>query len=322
MVAGHESQVNGHRMGVPMSKVYVGTASWTDPTLTETTAFYPRTDMTPEERLRFYAERFNTVEVDSTYYALPAERMVAVQVERTPADFDLNYKAFGMLTRHNVDPRRFPKAIKALIPPDVLERTSLPFQMVTKDVLDLAFKMFASALRPAFNAGKLGVILLQFSPSFKFGPESFDYIAMCKEKLFDYRVAVEFRHASWVTDEHAGETFGFLSANGLAYVSVDEPQFESHTTLPPIMTSTSPTAYIRLHGRNKDAWFKRGITTAERFKYLYSEEELGDLETQIEPVIAQTERTYVVFNNCFASYGVTNAEQMKQIMQERMPDAI
>lgn len=303
-----------------MSTVYVGTASWTDPTLINTTDFYPSTDMSAEERLKFYAKHFNAVEVDSTFYALPAERVVALQAERTPASFNLNYKAFGMLTQHNVDPKRLPKAVKMLIDPRQLEQPSLPFRHVTKDVLDLSFQMFSSALRPAYNAGKLGPVLFQFSPGFHFSDSNMEYIADVKNRLFDYRVAIEFRNPSWVSGEHIDETMSFLRTNELAYVSVDEPQFDSHATVPPIMTATTDIGYVRMHGRNKETWFKRNLSAAERFSYLYSDSELSDLEKKIDNgVIQETAKTYVLFNNCFKDYGVRNAMTMKTLIEEKTP---
>jgi uncharacterized protein YecE (DUF72 family) len=297
-----------------MGKIYVGTASWTDPTLTQSTLFYPSKAMSAEERLRFYASHFNAVEVDSTYYALPAERMVMLQTERTPADFKLSYKAFGALTRHPVDVRRLPKAVKAVMRPSVIEEDRLDFRGVEPEVLDLMFDMFRNALKPADEAGKLGAVLFQFPPYFTYDTENMDYIVKCKEKLPDYDLAIEFRHSSWTTGPNRQETIEFLRSNGLIYTVVDEPQFESGSTAPFIPVTTGNVSYVRFHGRNKEAWFKKGITTAERFAYLYSEEELGELGEEIRVLIKETNATYVLFNNCFQDYGVRNAKMMKAIL--------
>lgn len=121
----------------------IGTASWTDPTLVKSDLFYPPSVKTAEDRLRFYAERFNTVEVDSTYYALPAERNAELWVDRTPPDFLFNIKAFALMTQHPAEVSRLPKNLREMLPaaqrearrlerpapemldclPDVLERT-------------------------------------------------------------------------------------------------------------------------------------------------------------------------------------------------------
>lgn len=297
-----------------MGEVHVGTCSWTDPTLIEDGSFYPLKTMTAEERLKFYAEHFDTVEVDSTFYALPSENVISLQASRTPANFTLNYKAFGLLTQHSVNPKALPKAIKMLAEPSLLEQSYLPFRLATKDVLDFSFQMFSSALRPAQWSNKLGAVLFQFPPTFSFGKENMDYILTCKERLFDYRLAVEFRHPSWLSEDNRKETFAFLKNNNLAYVSVDEPQYESGATIPPIAEATTDIGYVRFHGRNTETWVKKGISTAERFSYLYSEDELIEWAKKMRPIIYDTDKTYVMFNNCYRNYGITNAQMMKKIL--------
>lgn len=297
-----------------MGEVHVGTCSWTDPTLIEDESFYPKKTMTAEERLKFYAEHFDVVEVDSAFYALPSEKVIYLQTSRTPDNFTLNYKAFGLLTQHSVNPKALPKAVKMLVEPSLLEQRYLPFRLATKDVLDLSFQMFSSALRPAQWSNKLGAILFQFPPSFSLAKENMDYIQTCQNKLFDYRLAIEFRHPSWLSEENRKETFDFLRKNDLAYVSVDEPQYESEATVPPITEATTDVGYVRLHGRNTGTWFKKGISTAERFSYLYSEDELIEWAEKMRPIIYDTEKTYVMFNNCYRNYATTNAHMMKRIL--------
>lgn len=297
-----------------MGELYIGTASWTDPTLIQNESFYPTKAMSAEERLRFYASHFNTVEVDSTFYALPAERMVALQTERTPGDFRLNYKAYGALTRHAVDIQRLPKAVKALLKPGILRQACLGTGETEPDVLDLMFEMFGNALRPAYRKGKLGTVLFQFPPYFNYSDENMGYIMKCGEKLPEYKIAVEFRNSSWTEGPNREKTFAFLKNNGFVYTVVDEPQFESKSTAPFVPAATSGISYVRFHGRNKDAWFKKGISTAERFAYLYSKAELEELGDEIRVVIKETDATYLLFNNCFQDYGVRNAKMMQSIL--------
>ncbi len=273
--------------------------------------------MTAEERLKFYAGRFNTVEVDSTYYALPSERMVMLHTERTPDDFMLHYKAFGLMTQHSVDSKRLPKAVKMLIEPKLLDKPYFSYKMADPDVLDLSFKMFESAMRPAHNAGKLGTVLFQYPPWFKYSQDNLSYIEKCRHKMPDYHLAVEFRNPSWVDDDHVEEVMDFLKDKDLIYTSVDEPQFDSGSTMPGIMKATSKIGYIRLHGRNKDAWYKKGISPAERFAYLYSGEELGELSISMADVFRSTDSTFVMFNNCFQDYGVRNAGMLKDILKNQ-----
>lgn len=297
-----------------MSRLSLGTCGWTDPTLIESEEFYPSPRMTAEERLRFYAENFNTVEVDSTYYALPSEKVIGLQTERTPPEFTLHYKAFGLLTRHGIDPRRLPKAVKELIPADKVKSSYLRFEDVPAQARELAWQMFDSALMPAESAGKLGVVLFQFPPYFLFGGMNMDYILTCQAKLSHYRLAVEFRHSSWLAKENYEKTFDFLTRNKLAYVCVDEPQFAGGTTLPPVVEVTSDISYIRFHGRNSNNWYKKGISVAERYAYDYTDDELADWAQKIEKISPFTNETYVMFNNCFRNFAVKNALRFAEII--------
>src|SRR5713226_4916624 len=131
----------------------VGTASWTDPTLVSSGTFYPPGLRSAEDRLRFYASHFATVEVDSTYYAISSERNATLWVERTPPAFIFNVKAFALLTHHPAETSRLPLAIREL-----LSATELASPRIGKpraEVLDLAFQMFFGALRPLRESEKL-----------------------------------------------------------------------------------------------------------------------------------------------------------------------
>lgn len=295
-----------------MSEIRIGTCSWTDPTLIESEEFYPQKSMTAEARLRFYAEQFNTVEVDSTFYALPSEKVVGLQTLRTPEDFVLNYKAFGLLTQHPIDPGRLPKAIKELISQQDLAKRVLKHHDIPQDARDMAFQMLESALRPAASAGKLGIVLFQYPPYFVCSDENKKYILECKERFPQYRLAIEFRHASWLEDTNFDETLNFLEENGLTFVSVDEPQFPS--TVPPIAKATTDLAYVRFHGRNRENWFRRGIKVAERFAYTYSDQELEEWIPKIRSLQKKTKKTFLMFNNCFGTWAIRNAKRLAMML--------
>jgi uncharacterized protein YecE (DUF72 family) len=291
-----------------MGEIRIGTCSWTDPTLIESAEFYPKKNMSAEARLKFYAEQFNTVEVDSTFYALPSEKVVGLQTTRTPDDFILNYKAFGLLTQHSIDPRRLPKAIKELLPEQALSKRLLRYQEVPAEAKALAFRMMESALRPVDSAGKLGMVLFQYPPYFVRRDENKRYILECKERLPQYRLAIEFRHMSWIEEGNAEDTFLFLKENDLTYVSVDEPQFPA--TLPPLAEATTNAAYVRFHGRNKDNWYKKSIKVAERFAYNYSDQDLEEWVPKIRSLQSKTKKTYLMFNNCYGAWAVRNAKRL------------
>jgi uncharacterized protein YecE (DUF72 family) len=287
----------------------VGTASWTDPTLVKSDLFYPPDIKTPQARLAFYAAQFRTVEVDSSYYALPSERNSQLWVERTPDDFIFNIKAFGWLTQHSTDTARLPKAIKEKLP------STLASQRRIKDppgeILDLAFQMFWSALTPLRDAGKLGKLLFQFPPYFTCRKANFDYIAKLGARMPGAPIAIEFRHQSWLEDPaRVADTMSFLRDHELTYVSVDAPE---GVAVPPILESTGPDAYIRFHGQNRENWFKHDIPVAERYQYLYSERELDGWATRLKQ-LSGVRRAFAIFNNCYRNFGIMNATTMAQML--------
>lgn len=291
-----------------MGEVRIGTCSWTDPTLIDSEEFYPDKKMSAEARLKFYAEHFNTVEVDATFYALPSEKVVGLQTLRTPDDFILHYKAFGLLTQHSINPGRLPKAVKEMLSPELLAKRLLKYKEVSQEAKDMVFQMFESALRPADSAGKLGVVLFQYPPFFICKEENKEYILECKARFPQYKLAIEFRHISWVDGDNLKDTLSFLKANNLVFVSVDEPQFPS--TIPPIAEATNGLAYVRFHGRNKNNWFRRGIKVSERFAYNYSDEEIKEWIPKIRVLRKRTKRAFLMFNNCFGAWAVRNAKRI------------
>jgi uncharacterized protein YecE (DUF72 family) len=153
----------------------VGTASWTDPSLINSDLFYPRSVRSAEERLRFYAERFNTVEIDSSYYALPAERNAKLWAERTPDGFMFNIKPFALMTQHPAEISRLPKELRDLVP--VQQRQERRLTRPSGEVVDMAFHMFWGAMAPLREVGKLGMVAFQFPPYFVAKPANFDYLA-------------------------------------------------------------------------------------------------------------------------------------------------
>jgi uncharacterized protein YecE (DUF72 family) len=293
----------------------VGTASWTDPTLLAA-GFYPPGAKTAEARLRFYAEHFNTVEVDSTYYALPAERNALVWADRTPSDFHFNIKAFALLTQHAAETRALPAPIRTLLPPEALRQLRL--SRPPAGVLELSFEMFRHALDPLRDAAKLGCILFQFPPWFVASEAHEAYIDFCRAQLPDDRLAIEFRHTSWL-GARTDATLRYLAERHLSLVCVDAPHAPSIARPPHV--ATSDVAYVRLHGRNRQAWFRRAGTAAQRFNSLYSEEELREcaaavrsLHDAASPRASAPRVAYVIFNNCYADYGVRNALSMQRLL--------
>jgi uncharacterized protein YecE (DUF72 family) len=297
-----------------MAKIRVGTASWTDPTLINSGRFYPPSVRSPQDRLQFYAGQFDIVEVDSGYYALPNERNGYLWAERTPEDFVFNFKAFRIFTQHPTPLNSLPKDIREALSPELREKGNLYYRDLPSEVMDDLWKRLESALLPLDTVGKLGVVLFQFPPWFYPGNEQREYILSCKKKLPQYRLAVEFRHGSWLNEKNIDRTLAFLRDNNLPFVCVDEPQgFKS--SVPPVTEITSDIGLIRFHGRNKETWEKKGIGPAERFNYLYTEEELKPWAEKIAKMAEQTKEMHVLFNNCYEDRAVVNAKQISLMLR-------
>lgn len=293
--------------------IKVGTCSWTDPTLTETDLFYPRTNMSAEERLVFYAGQFPIVEVDATYYAPPSERVAGLWVDRTPSEFTFDVKAFRLLTQHPTPPKALWKGFRDKLPADLSEERNVYMRDLSRDLQAEATRAFRDALMPLHSAGKLGVVLFQLPPYVYPTRGAFGYLKWAAEQLEDFQLAVEFRNGRWLDDEHMTDTLDFLERHSLAYVCVDEPQgFKS--SVPPVVAVTAPVAEIRFHGRNRENWEKRGISAAERFRYDYSAEELEQWVPRIETLAESADTVHALMNNCYSDYGIRSARALSDLL--------
>jgi uncharacterized protein YecE (DUF72 family) len=295
------------------ARIEIGTCSWTDPTLTDNTSFYPSTDMSAEERLGYYAEHFPIVEVDSTYYGPPSERVSGLWVERTPNHFTFDIKAFRLLTQHPTPPKSLWKDIREKLPEEMREKRNVYMRDLPRDLQAEAAQAFRQALMPLHSAGKLGVVLFQFPPYVYPTRGSFGYMKWVTAQLEDFQLAVEFRNGTWLDEEHMSDTLDFLERHSLAYVCVDEPQgFKS--SVPPVVAVTAPVAEVRFHGRNNENWEKKGITAAERFKYDYSKEELEEWVPRIEAMAESADSVHALMNNCYSDYGIRSARALGDLL--------
>ena len=202
-------------------------------------------------------------------------------------------KAFGVMTRHPVRLEQLPPDLRDAVEVGRSGRVERPPREVREEV----FARFHRALEPLREAGKLGGILMQFPPYVVPRPESFAYLEWAQEQLGDDEMLVEFRHRAWLDDEHRDEVLAFLEERGATIVIVDAPRSEAKNLLPTVVATTSPTAYVRMHGRNAKTWNIRGTSAAERFDYLYSEDELGEWVEPLRELSRASESAYVLFNN-------------------------
>jgi uncharacterized protein YecE (DUF72 family) len=301
-----------------VAEIRIGTCSWADEALSK--HWYPK-GLPAGERLGYYAQHFDTVEVDSTYYRLPAEEMVQRWAERTPDGFVMHVKAFGLMTRHPVKLEALPPDLRDDAPTDDRGRVERPSREFRAEV----FRRFLDALEPLRSTGKLGGILFQFPSYVVFKDRSLDYLQWAREQLGDDELLVEFRHASWFDDEHRDETLRFLEGLGATNVIVDAPRIEGAKNLvSTVFALTSPTLYVRFHGRNADTWNKRGGSASERFDYLYSPAELEEWVDPLRELAGQAQQAYAFFNNNATSpdgrggrmaQAAANAKELQRLLQ-------
>ncbi|HEX9416917.1 MAG TPA: DUF72 domain-containing protein, partial [Gaiellaceae bacterium] len=180
------------------------------------------------------------------------------------------------------------------VPTDDRGRVERPSRELRGEV----FARFHAALEPLRSAGKLGGILLQFPSYVVHKPVSFDYLEWAQEQLRGDPTLVEFRHRSWLDEEHRSETLEFLEQRGMTHVVTDAPRMEqAKNIVPTVFVRTSPVVYVRMHGRNASTWNVRGRSAAERFDYLYGEEELRELVPPLRELASEAEQAFVLFNN-------------------------
>lgn len=299
-----------------MGSVLIGTSSWTDPTLVREGTFYPAQARSAEARLRFYAENFPLVEVDSTYYFPPSERNAVLWIERTPPTFTFNIKAYSLLTNHPTKVDSLYKDLREELPEELLGKRNLYREQLPDAVVEEVWQRFHDALMPLHSAGKLGAVLFQFPQWFVIGRKSRDYVLECAERLKDFRIAVEFRHKSWLEERNAEETLAFLEEHDLPFVCVDMPQgFDS--SVPPVAAATAnDLAMVRFHGRNTQAWNVKSDTASARFRYEYTQGELLEWVPRIRQISGQARETHVLMNNCYRDFAVNNARLLGDLLAE------
>lgn len=311
-----EARAHAARMPIRLGNadVHVGTASWTDPTMTAPGVFYPPDAGTAADRLAYYAAQFPIVEVDATYYALPARRTAELWLERTPPHFTFDIKAHALMTGQPSEVKRLPKDIREALPADIAGRERIYARDLPADIGEEIWSRFLDAIEPLRSSGKLGAVLLQYPRWFFPTSQARDVILRAAERLAGTPYAVELRHSSWLNARNADRTLAFFHHNQIPFVMVDAPPGTA-SSMPPMVVASSPRlAVVRFHGRRSETWERAGIPVVERFRYLYDLGQLGEWVPRITEVAQQVREVHVLMNNCYANYGTTNAREIADLL--------
>ena len=287
-------------------RILVGTSSWADPGFVE--EWYPP-GMAARDRLAWYAQRFDTVEVNSSFYAIPEVGTVARWGEVTPDGFVFDYKLHKALSRHSAEIQSLPPDLR-----DGVETTPRGRVKLTPELEDALLDRTCEAVTPLEQAGKLGAFLLQLTPSFSPQKHELDELAPIVAKLAPRPLAIEFRHRGWVEDKRLEATLDWLAEHNAAFVAVDAPK-EVHVPIMPDLDAVtrSDLAYLRMHGRNAEGYLK-GKSVAERFGWEYSDDELREIANRVESMAEQAAAVHVQFNNNRGRDAPSSARRFRQLI--------
>jgi uncharacterized protein YecE (DUF72 family) len=269
----------------------IGTSGWNYPTGRGTWngIFYPPARGRKKgpggfDELAFYADHFDTVEVNSTFYGQPRAAVSRRWSERTPAGFEFSVKLHQTFTHRKM------------------------FDTPSHADCD----EFRRGIEPLAEAGKLGALLAQFPPSFKDTPASREYLTGLLRMFADYPVAVELRHGTW--SDRIGDTLGLLNDFRAAWTQIDEPKF-TFSIRQNYLPNVSGFYYMRLHGRNADQWWKHDHAE-DRYNYLYSASELREFSDVAGAARRIVKKLYLYTNNHFSAKSVANAAMLKSQLGE------
>jgi uncharacterized protein YecE (DUF72 family) len=293
-----------------MSSLRIGTSGWNYPSGRGTWngVFYPPARQRPNgfDELAYYAQHFNTVEVNSTFYGQPRAEITRSWAERTPAHFDFSVKLYQKFTHPGMFKERLRRSsrVVAEAPADVIA------ELAAVNAADL--DEFRRGIAPLAERGKLGALLAQFPPSFKNGEREREYVARLLRAFRDYPVAVELRHRSW--SDAFGDTLELLNAFQAAWVQIDEPKFR-FSIRQNYLPNVRGFYYMRLHGRNVQQWWRHD-KSEDRYNYLYSADELKEFSETADAARRLVKKAYLYANNHYSAKSVANAAMIKEQLGE------
>jgi uncharacterized protein YecE (DUF72 family) len=287
-------------------RIVVGTSSWADPGFVE--EWYPP-DLAARDRLPYYAERFEAVEVNSTFYAVPAQSTVARWARQTPDSFTFDVKLHRLLSRHSAGCSSLPKDLREAVRTTPRGRVKLTASLER----DLAAAVL-DAVAPLVEADKLTSFLLQLSPAFGPRDHGLDELAPLLELLAPHPLAIELRHAGWTREHRVQGTLDWFEAHDAVWVATDMPRGDHMTIMAPVDAVTAPRlAYFRAHGRNYEGYV-HGRSVAERFGYDYSDAELREIGARAGELAAEAAEVRLMFNNNRGADAPRAAARMRELL--------
>ncbi len=294
------------------SKILVGTASWSDPGFVE--HWYPK-KMPAGARLAWYAQHFEMVEVNSTFYSVPDPRLAERWIQSTPDDFVFDVKLHQLLSRHSTNLKLLPPALQKKAETDAKGKVKL-----TPAIERAMIEEFLRPVEILRGHGKLGALLLQLSPGFSPRRHQLSELDDLLGALAPYQVAIELRNRNWVEGANLEATLDFFREQSATLVSVDAPAEKHFTIMPPNLDAiTNPElAYLRLHGRDAQA-YTTGKTVAARFNYDYTDAEINEVADRAKTLANEAKDVHVIFNNNALDYAPHAAARMRKALGQMIP---
>jgi len=285
----------------------VGTASWSDPGFVE--RWYPR-KLPASERLAWYAQHFDLVEINSTFYSAPEPRMVERWCAATPDGFTFDVKLHQLFSFHSTPAKLLPPDLQRQVDTDAKGKV-----IPTHDLQEALVKTFLRATAIFRSAGKMGVLLLQLSPAFSPRKHQLNELTPLIEMLNEYELAIEFRNRNWAVGDQLRSTVDFVRKHGAIFVNVDAPASDHFTVMRSDVDeiTNSNVAYLRLHGRNAKAYIT-GKTVAARFDYDYKEKEIAEIAERSRKLASDAREVHVIFNNNNLDYAPHAAIRLRNAL--------
>ncbi len=287
-------------------RILIGTSSWADPGFIQ--SWYPP-GMPARERLAWYAERFEAVEVNASFYAVPDRSTVERWTEVTPDAFVFDYKLHRLLSRHSTALESLPLDLR-----DGARTNDRGRVLLTEELERRMIEATIDAIAPLERTGKLGGLLLQLTPAFSPNGHELAELDRVIEGLAPRRVAVELRHRGWVEPERIEQTITHLEDRGAAFVCVDAPPGDHVPIMPSTVDAVTrdDLAYMRTHGRDTEGYLK-GKTVAERFGWIYTDEELTQIGDRARAMAEDAGEVHVFFNNNRDDDAPTAARRLREL---------